>query len=94
MIFTTNWARQKQQSPKRATANPNNPWYGTSGGNATTDKVFLLSLDEVVKYFGDSGDLLNKRRKDYKGNAVSAGDSLYDEYNDSRIVKNGKDKER
>ena len=31
-----------------------NPWYGTSG-NPTTDKVFLLSIDEVIKYFGDSG---------------------------------------
>lgn len=28
--------------------NPNNPEYGTIGGNDTTDKVFLLSLDEVM----------------------------------------------
>ena len=34
--------------------NPDNPWYGTPGGNATTDKIFLLSLDEVCRYFGDS----------------------------------------
>lgn len=37
--------------------NPDNPWYGTSGGNPTTDKVFLLSSDEVIKYFGDSGQI-------------------------------------
>ncbi|MCL2158730.1 MAG: DUF6273 domain-containing protein [Oscillospiraceae bacterium] len=36
-----------------------NPWYGTSGGNTTKDKIFLLSLEEVVKYFGDSGQLNN-----------------------------------
>jgi hypothetical protein len=35
--------------------NPDNPWYGTSGGNPTADMIFLLSIDEVVKYFGDSG---------------------------------------
>ena len=28
-----------------------NPKYGTPGGNDTYDKVFLLSIDEVVKYF-------------------------------------------
>jgi hypothetical protein len=33
--------------------NPSNPWYGTNGGGTTDDKIFLLSLDEVVEYFGD-----------------------------------------
>ena len=27
--------------------NPNNPFYGTAGGNATDDKVYLLGLDDV-----------------------------------------------
>ena len=45
--------------------NPDNLWYGTKGGNYTTDKVFLLSLEEADKYFGDSGDYMNKRRKNY-----------------------------
>jgi len=40
--------------------NPDNPWYGTPGGNSTVDKIFLLSIDEVVKYFGDSGQLKTK----------------------------------
>ena len=31
--------------------NPNNPIYGTPGGNNTTDKLFLLSIDEAYKYF-------------------------------------------
>ena len=34
-----------------------NPWHGTKCGNPTIDKLFLLSYDEVIKYFGDSGDL-------------------------------------
>jgi hypothetical protein len=34
--------------------NPNNPWFGTNGGSTTDDKIFLLSLDEAVGYFGDS----------------------------------------
>jgi hypothetical protein len=31
--------------------NPANAEYGTLGGNDTADKVFLLSIDEVEKYF-------------------------------------------
>jgi len=38
----------------------NNSWYGTKGGNDTKDRVFLLSLEEVVKYFGDSGELVTR----------------------------------
>jgi len=40
--------------------NNDNPWFGTSGGNNTLDYVFLLSLEEVVRYFGDSGQLENR----------------------------------
>lgn len=39
-----------------------NPWFGTPGGSDTTDKIFLLSLEEVVHYFGDSRALANPRR--------------------------------
>lgn len=39
--------------------NPNNQWYGTLGGEVTLDRIFLLSLEEIVsKYFGDSSDKL------------------------------------
>jgi hypothetical protein len=37
--------------------NPDNPWYGTRGGNVTEDKIFLLGIGEAVKYFGDSGQI-------------------------------------
>ncbi len=33
--------------------NPDNPKWGTDGGNDTTDKVFLLSIDEATRYFSN-----------------------------------------
>ena len=33
-----------------------NPYYSTDPGNATTDKVFLLSINEANKYFGSDED--------------------------------------
>lgn len=41
--------------------NLDNPWDGTSGGNSTIDRIFLLSIDEVVKHFDDSGKLQTKQ---------------------------------
>lgn len=38
--------------------NSNNPKYGTSGGNNTKDKIFILSIDEVNKYFSSHSDLI------------------------------------
>ena len=43
--------------------NSNNPWFGTDGGNDTTDHVFLLSIQEVVNYFGDSSQLTDKNQQ-------------------------------
>ena len=40
--------------------NENNQWYGTNGGANTQDRIFLLSIAEVVQYFGDSGQLDNR----------------------------------
>lgn len=44
--------------------NYDNPWYGTEGGADTSDKIFLLSMEEAVcQYFGDSSaKLLNQRK--------------------------------
>lgn len=41
--------------------NMDNPWYGTKAGNETQDRIFLLSLDEACRYFGDSTDKLYSR---------------------------------
>jgi len=59
--------------------NGDNQWHGTNGGNDTNDKVFLLSLEEVLKYFGDSGQL-----------KINNPDSMYfinDRYNEKRMAK-------
>ena len=53
-----------------------NPWYGIPGGD-TEDRIFLLSLQELVQYFGDSGKLGDG----FKGEAF-----LDDEYNSARIA--------
>ena len=36
--------------------NPSNPMYGTTGGNTTTDGLFLLDHTEVEKYFPNPAD--------------------------------------
>lgn len=38
-------------------ANSGNPYYGTNGGNNTSDKVFLLSASDI-KYFPESRDVI------------------------------------
>jgi hypothetical protein len=43
----------------RKIENPDNIWCDTPGGNNTEDKIFLLSLDEADRYFGNSGDYIN-----------------------------------
>jgi hypothetical protein len=47
--------------------NPDNPWYGANGGDDTKDKIFILSLEDVVcRYFGDSSANLYNRSKNQK----------------------------
>ena len=40
--------------------NPDNPEYGTDGGNDTNDKIFVLSIDEAKQYFRTDNDRLCK----------------------------------
>jgi len=49
-----------------------NPRHLTFGGNDTQDYVFLLSIEEVVQYFGDSGQLAIRPNM------------IYDQYNQAR----------
>jgi hypothetical protein len=55
-------AKDRKQIIEVTHENNDNPWYGTSGGNPTTDRIFLLSVEEVVQYFGDSGQLKTKNK--------------------------------
>jgi len=44
-----------------ANRNPDNPWFKTKGGIDTTDNIFLLSLEQVCQYFGDSSENLQNK---------------------------------
>jgi len=70
-----------------------NPWYGTEYGNATMDKIFLLSIAEVLQFLGDSGDVQNSKRwywEDDKRLVPSdaahweCGECVNDRFNDAR----------
>ena len=54
-----------------------NQWHGTGGGDPIYDRIFLLSLAEVVKYFGDSGQLDNRPPNN---------PTISDQYNSNRIA--------
>ncbi len=42
---------EKNQICETTVKNDDNPKWGTEGGNDTTDKIFLLSIEEAEKYF-------------------------------------------
>lgn len=46
--------------------NHDNRWYGTAGGADTQDYVFVLSLEEVCRYFGDSLEKLYNKGKNQR----------------------------
>jgi hypothetical protein len=63
--------------------NEDNQWFKAVEGNDTKDKVFILSLTEVTKYFGDSGKLLNPSKEEkYQW-------FFHDQYSDAREAKYG-----
>jgi len=64
-FFRTFTHNEQQRILPRQVLNNDNIWWGTAGGNVTTDNVFLLSIEEVVRYFGDSGQLGNRSEEQY-----------------------------
>jgi len=72
-------SEQQKRIEETLIINSNNPWFGTKGGNDTKDKIFLLSIEEVVKYFGDSEQLKIKNPKN----------EIDDQYNSKRITRFG-----
>ena len=59
-FITNNFSQEEQQKIVETTVTtPVNPWFNISAGEDTQDKVFLLSIEEAVKYFGDRGQLAN-----------------------------------
>lgn len=74
---------EKARIIKVTNTNPDNPWFKTKGGDETNDYLFLLSLEEVCTYFGDSiSRLQNKGREKW---------SIDDENNGNRQAKSGDD---
>ena len=73
-----------------------NPWYDTKWGNPTVERIFLLSTNEVLQYFGDSGDVSNNKRWHWKTDGSDElelsdgphceefGQCINDQYNDAR----------
>lgn len=60
-IYTAFSQGEKARIMETTNRNDNNPWFNTQGGQDTTDHLFLLSLEEVCQYFGDS--ITNLRNK-------------------------------
>ena len=53
--FFENFSSQDQaRIAETIVVNSGNQWFGTSGGPNTRDRIFLLSIEEVLRYFGDS----------------------------------------
>lgn len=72
-------SQEQKRIAQTENRNADNPWYGTPGGRGTVDKVFLLSIDEVIKYFGGSGQLRERPTKNVW--------YINNEYSSARIAK-------
>lgn len=55
--------------------NPDNPTYNSDGGNDTTDKVFLLSIDEIYEYFTVPTDRLTTATDYAKSKGLYVGNT-------------------
>lgn len=70
----------KSRIIKVSNKNLDNPWYGTKAGEEGRDSIFLLSLEEVCRYFGDSTEKLQNRGNNRYWNKK-------DENNSKRMAK-------
>jgi hypothetical protein len=78
---TRNDNQDNQWFYAEAMASGDNWWiqYAPRGGADTSDRIFLLSLEEVAKYFGDSGQLRNRPNNDIYW--------IDDQYNEARVAR-------
>ena len=85
-FFNTFNEEERERIHRGTVINNNNQWWDTPGGSNTQDHIFLLSIEEVVRYFGGA-DLLELGRTEsnrdgsipglhwwgiFEGNAVSS----------------------
>lgn len=76
--FFDSFGKDRSRIAEVINRNANNQLYNTIGGNFTRDKIFLLSIDDAIKYFGYSGQL--------KGGEQNSGHWIDDRYNSLRIA--------
>ncbi|CAI9672977.1 hypothetical protein HZP39_12120 [Elizabethkingia anophelis] len=80
-FYNTFGSDEKDRIIAVTNTNDDNQWFKTNGGTDTCDYIFLLSLEEVCKYFGDScKGLFNKDNQKWL---------IDDENNRKRQVKFG-----
>jgi hypothetical protein len=70
---------EKEYIVSREIITDKNPWFNTTSSNVSRNRIFLLSLEDVVKYFGDSGQLQSLPAK-----KLFIDDK---DYNDQRIAR-------
>ena len=77
--------QEKERIVRTKITTDENPWWPDGiGVDDTVDRTFLLSIEEVVKYFGDSGQLENQPKD---GNGKPAW-GIGDEFSEARIAVN------
>ena len=59
----------KNRIIKSSVSNNKNPWHNTDAGLDTLDYVFLLSIEEIIKYFGDFRPYYSEWKNDPYKNA-------------------------
>ena len=94
LFYGTFTAEEQARILETQVSDRDNPWTGTKCSRPTTDKIFLLSYDEVLKYFGDSGDVQNRQGwhwididvPGFNGGVPEKGgtDFVNDQYNNAR----------
>ena len=107
-IFNTFSEADRSRILETNLINNNNPWdwsewgghVSTPGGIDTIDRIFLLSIDEVLTFFGDSGMIAqgalmspNERednQPEWPGYGIFA-EGIHDQYSNKRIARDSAD---
>jgi len=99
-FFNSFSATDRARISETMISNHDNPWTfsnwgisgNTPGGNYTTDRVFLLSIDEIIHHFGDSGMLeigIDENARDENLVHPSRGRygwGIHDQYSSKRVA--------
>lgn len=77
-------AKQRQRILSVPTPAEANAWYGTGAGASVEDSVSVLSVSEVVRYFGDSGNLTNRPVNQWPDALCGQSCAIDDAFNEAR----------